>query len=41
MINKKIWTTEKQHNLDSQVDELIDTELGKACKMISLIENHF
>ena len=30
MINKKIWTIEKQHYLDSKVDELIDENWKKA-----------
>ena len=30
MINKKIWTIEKQHNLDAKVDKLIDDNWEKA-----------
>ena len=32
MINKKIWTIEKQHTLDSKVAELIDENWEKALK---------
>ena len=32
MINKKIWTIEKQHTLDSKVDQLINKNWEKAMK---------
>ena len=32
MINKEIWTIEKQHALDLKVDELIDANWEKALK---------
>ena len=30
MIDRKIWTIEKQHTLDSKVEDLIDKNWGKA-----------